>query len=77
MTNRTFKSGESREQGCLLPARVEDYVEPDNPVQRSTASWAVLDLAKLGFRHAKRGVGAKLGRVSAARTMKSCPLLAL
>jgi hypothetical protein len=37
----------------------------------------VLDLAKLGFRHAKRGVGAKLGRVSAARTMKSCPLLAL
>jgi hypothetical protein len=33
MTNRTFKSGESREQGCLLPARVEDYVEPDNPVR--------------------------------------------
>jgi transposase len=58
MTNRTFKSGESREQACLLPARVEDYVEPDNPVRAIDSFVGVLDLAKLGFRHAKRGVGA-------------------
>jgi hypothetical protein len=33
MTNRTYKSGESREQVSLLPARVEDYVGQDNPVR--------------------------------------------
>src|SRR5215467_15728766 len=43
MTNRTFKTGLSREQGCLLPLRVESYV-------------CALDLAKLGFLHAGRGV---------------------
>ncbi len=32
MTNRTFKTGESREQPSLLPPRIEDYVGPDNPV---------------------------------------------
>ena len=58
MTNRTFKSGESREQACLLPARIEDYVEPDNPVRAIDSFVGMLDLAKLGFRHAKRGVGA-------------------
>ena len=58
MTNRTFKSGESREQGCLLPPRIEDYVEPDNPVRAIDSFVGALDLAKLGFRHAKRGVGA-------------------
>jgi transposase len=58
MTNRTFKSGESREQACLLPARIEDYVEADNPVRAIDSFVDVLDLAKLGFRHAKRGVGA-------------------
>jgi transposase len=58
MTNRTFKSGESREQASLLPPRIEDYVEPDNPVRAIDSFVGVLDLAKLGFRHAKRGVGA-------------------
>src|SRR5690242_1026206 len=58
MTNRTFKSGESREQACLLPARIEDYVEPDNPVRAIDSFVGMLDLAKLGFRHAKGGVGA-------------------
>src|SRR5918995_1499570 len=57
MTNRTFKSGESREQACLLPARVEDYVGPDNPVRAIESFVCALDLAKLGFRHAERGVG--------------------
>jgi transposase len=58
MTNHTFKSGESRDQGSLLPARVEDYVGPDNPVRAIESFVCALDLAKLGFRHAKRFVGA-------------------
>jgi transposase len=58
MTNRTFKTGESRDQGSLLPARVEDYVGPDNPVRAIESFVCALDLAKLGFRHAERVVGA-------------------
>jgi len=60
MTNRTFKTGESREQSSLLPARVEDYVGADNPVRAIESFVRALDLAKLGFRHADRkaeGVG--------------------
>jgi transposase len=56
MTNHTFKTGESREQASLLPARIEDYVGPDNPVRAIESFVSVLDLAKLGFRHADRGV---------------------
>jgi transposase len=55
MTNRTFKTGESREQTSLLPARIEDYVGPDNPVRAIESFVCALDLAKLGFRHADRG----------------------
>jgi transposase len=58
MTNRTFKSGVSREQFSLLPPRVEDYVGPDNPVRAIEGYVGKLDLAQLGFRHAERGVGA-------------------
>src|ERR1700754_3416724 len=54
MTNRAFKTGESREQTCLLPARIEDYVGPDNPVRAIESFVAALDLAKLGFQHADR-----------------------
>ena len=57
MTNRTLKSGVSREQASLLPARVEDYVGADNPVRAIEGYVEALDLAKLGFRHAGRGVG--------------------
>jgi transposase len=56
MTNRPFKAGESREQASLLPARVEDYVGADNPVRAIESFVCALDLAKLGFRHADRGV---------------------
>jgi transposase len=55
MTNRPFKTGESREQTSLLPARIEDYVGPDNPVRAIESYIDGLDLAKLGFRHAARG----------------------
>jgi transposase len=58
MTNRTFKTGDSRDQTCLLPARIEDYVGPDNPVRAIESFVCALDLAKLGFRYAKRVVGA-------------------
>lgn len=57
MTNRTFKSGESREQPSLFPPRIEDYVGPDNPVRAIDSFVSALDLAKLGFRHAGRRVG--------------------
>jgi transposase len=56
MTNRAFKTGESREQPNLLPPRIEDYVAPDNPVRAIESYIFALDLAKLGFRHADRGV---------------------
>jgi transposase len=55
MTNRTFKTGESREQANLLPARIEDYVGPDNPVRAIESFVCALNLVKLGFRHADRG----------------------
>jgi len=58
MTNRPFKTGESREQASLLPARVEDYVGADNPVRAIESFVCALDLGKLGFRHADRGAEA-------------------
>jgi hypothetical protein len=57
MTSRTFKSGNSREQPSLLPPRIEDYVGPDNPVRAIDGFVSALDVAKLGFKHADRGVG--------------------
>jgi transposase len=56
MTNRSFKTGESREQASLLPPRMEDYVGPNNPVRAIESYVCALDLAKLGFRHADRGL---------------------
>jgi transposase len=58
MTNRLYKTGQSREQLSLLPARVEDYVGPENPVRAIEAYVSALDLEKLGFRHASGGLGA-------------------
>jgi len=55
MTNRTFKTGESRDETKLLPPRVEDYVGQDNPVRAIESFVCALDLAKLGFQHAGRG----------------------
>jgi transposase len=55
MTNRTFKTGDSRDQASLLPPRIEDYVGPDNPVRAIESFVCALDLAKLGFCHADRG----------------------
>jgi hypothetical protein len=32
-TQTFFKTGESRDQGLLLPFRIDDYVSADNPVR--------------------------------------------
>jgi transposase len=56
MTNHAFKTGDSRDQPCLLPPRIEDYVGPDNAVRAIESFVCALDLAKLKFRHADRGV---------------------
>jgi transposase len=58
MTNHIFKSGASRDQASFLPARVEDYVDCDNPVRAIEAFVDALDLADLGFRHAGSNGGA-------------------
>jgi transposase len=55
MANRTFKTGDSRDQPSLLPPRIEDYIGPDNPVRAIESFVCGLDLAKLGFGHADRG----------------------
>jgi len=54
MTNRPFKTGDSREQPSLLPPRIEDYVGPQNPVRAIESFVCALELAKLGFLHADR-----------------------
>lgn len=55
MVNRIYKSGTSRDQLSFLPARIEDYVGPDNPVRAIEAYVCALDLAKLGFQHSGGG----------------------
>jgi hypothetical protein len=50
MTNRTYKSGQSREQASFLPPCLEDYVGRDNPVRAIDAYVDSLDLNGLGFR---------------------------
>jgi hypothetical protein len=50
MTIRAFKTGVSREQPSFLPPRIEDYVDPNNPVRAIEAFVNSLDLEKLGFR---------------------------
>ena len=47
---RTYKQGHDREQTSLLPARIEDYVDRNNPVRAIDAYVETLDLMKLGFR---------------------------
>ena len=55
MTQRKYKTGTSREQIALLPARVEDYVSPDALVRAVDAYVDTLDMEGLGFRHADGG----------------------
>ena len=57
MTQRPYKTGASREQIQLLPARIEDYVDADNAVRAIDAYVGSLDLKALGFCHAGGGGG--------------------
>ena len=57
MTNRSFKTGQSREQGSFLPPRIDDYVGRDNPVRAIETYVRSLDLVALGFRHADHDGG--------------------
>jgi hypothetical protein len=54
----TFKTCKSRDQGSLLPPPVQDCLGPANPVRAIESFVCALNLAKLGFRHAPRVVGA-------------------
>ena len=58
MARRVFKSGQDRHQDSFLPARIEDYVGPDNPVRAIEGYVDSLDLARLGFRLCDREGGA-------------------
>ena len=44
-----FIEGEPRTQSTLFPERLEDYIDPDNPVRVVEAFIDGLDLGKLGF----------------------------
>jgi len=55
---RRYKAGIEREQGQLLPMRVEDYVSADNPVRVLDAYIDSLDLQALGVTNAAGGVSA-------------------
>jgi transposase len=46
---KRFVEGEDRRQATLLPACLDDYVTPDNPVRIIEAFVDELDLAALGF----------------------------
>jgi len=51
-----YKTRACRQQILLMPARIDDYVGADNAARAIEAYVEVLDLAKLGFRHAARVV---------------------
>ena len=57
MANRSFKSGISRQQPSLLPPRIEDYVDRNNPVRAIDAYGDAVDVRKAGFRCAGSGGG--------------------
>jgi transposase len=58
MTNRDgFKCGISRGQPSFLPARIEDYVDRNNPVRAIDAYVDAVDLVQMGFRHPGSGGG--------------------
>jgi len=49
--NKRYKIPANRQQHCLLPASVEDYVGEDNTVRAIDTYVDSLDLAALGFQH--------------------------
>jgi len=53
-----YKTGIPREQGMLLPPRVDEYVSEDNTVRAIDAYVESLNMAQLGFQHTVGGGGA-------------------
>ena len=53
MENRRYKQGKDRQEEAVLPQRIEDFVNEDNPVRAIEAFVETLDLAKLGFGNAE------------------------
>jgi len=58
MEKRHYKRGQDRQQGMLLPARVEEYIGEDNAVRAVDVYVDSLDLAELGFQNTEGGMGA-------------------
>lgn len=56
-----FVEGADRDQASFLPARLEDYVAPDNPVRVIDAFVDELDLADLGFARVQPAVTGRPG----------------
>ena len=56
---KRFVDGVDRSQGLLLPDRLEDYVDEDNPVRVVDAFIEALDLSELGFEAANRAAGGR------------------
>lgn len=58
MEKRHYKQGIDRQQGMLLPARVEDYITEENAVRAVDVYVDSLDLEGLGFGNTEGGVSA-------------------
>ena len=56
---KRFVDGVDRSQGLLLPDRLEDYVDEDNPVRVVDAFIEALDLSELGFEAANRAASGR------------------
>ena len=56
---KRFVDGVDRSQGLLLPDRLEDYVDEDNPVRVVDAFVEALDLSALGVEAVNRGAGGR------------------
>jgi transposase len=72
MTNRTFKTGVSREQASLLPPCIEDYVACDSPVRAIDAFVDSLALERLGFKVPRLAGGAGQPPYHPADLLKLC-----
>jgi transposase len=71
-TNRSYKSGQSREQASFLPPYLEDYVGRDNPVRAIDAYVDSLDLNQFGFRDVGSDGGAGQPRYDPVDLLKLC-----
>jgi transposase len=52
MSKRRYKEGIDRQQAFLLPPRVEEYIDEDNPVRAIDVYVESMDLEELGFKNA-------------------------